>query len=171
MVERIGRVVTCCLVIVLCAAGLSADSTGSRVVVVVGERAPDVERFAASELCGYLNKLFGLTVQPTTSLDASASAVFLIGSPASNALIKKFPKVGEQGIVIQRAQTTTPTLIVGGGSSSATLWAVYELAERWGVRYLLDRDALPAKSAFRMPSLNVVMEPIFRVRAHPTIQD
>ena len=172
MVERIGRVVTGCLVIVLCtAAGLHGDSTGSRVAVVVGEKAPDVERFAASELCGYLNKLFGLSVQPTTTLDASASAVFLIGNPASNALIKAFPKVGEQGVVIQRAQTSRPTLIVGGGSSSATLWAVYELAERWGVRYLLDRDALPAKSKFSMPSLNVVMEPLFRVRAHPTIQD
>ena len=60
---------------------------------------------------------------------------------------------------------------MGGGSSQATLWAVYELAERWGVRYLLDRDVLPAKSKFTMPTLNVVMEPIFRVRAHPTIQD
>ena len=39
------------------------------------------------------------------------------------------------------------------------------------MRYLLDRDVLPAKSKFTMPSLNVVMEPIFRVRAHPTIQD
>jgi hypothetical protein len=171
MPGKIKRAVICWLVIILCTEVLHARPATNRVAVVVGENAPDLEKFAASELCGYLNKLFGLDVQPTNTPAASASAVFLIGTPASNPLIKALPKVGEQGIVIQRAEGATPTLIVGGGSSQATLWAVYELAERWGVRYLLDRDALPVKSKFTMPSLNVVMEPIFRVRAHPTIQD
>jgi hypothetical protein len=171
MPGKINRAVICWLVIILCTGALHARPATNRVAVVVGENAPDLEKFAASELCGYLNKLFGLDVQPTNAPAASASAVFLIGTPASNSLIKALPKVGEQGIVIQRAEGATPTLILGGGSSHATLWAVYELAERWGVRYLLDRDALPAKSKFTMPSLNVVMEPIFRVRAHPTIQD
>ena len=171
MLGKINRAVICWLVIILCTGVLHARPATNRVAVVVGKNAPDLEKFAASELCGYLNKLFGLDVQPTNSAATSASAVFLIGTPTSNSLIKALPKVGEQGIVIQRAEGATPTLIVGGGSSQATLWAVYELAERWGVRYLLDRDALPAKSKFTMPSLNVVMEPIFRVRAHPTIQD
>ena len=171
MPGKINRAVICCLVIILCTGALHAHPATNRVVVVVGKNAPDLEKFAASELCGYLNKLFGLDVQPTNAPTEAASAVFLIGTPASNSLIKALPKVGEQGIVIQRAEGATPTLILGGGSSQATLWAVYELAERWGVRYLLDRDALPAKSKFTMPNLNVVMEPIFRVRAHPTIQD
>ncbi len=171
MPGKTNRAVICWLVIILCTGVLHARPATNRVAVVVGENAPDLEKFAASELCGYLNKLFGLDVQPTNTPAASASAVFLVGTPASNPLIKALPKVGKQGIVIQRAEGAAPTLIVGGGSSQATLWAVYELAERWGVRYLLDRDALPAKSEFIMPSLNVVMEPIFRVRAHPTIQD
>src|SRR5205823_4651556 len=78
----------------------------------------------------------------------------------------------DQGIVLRRAEfQKRPALIVGGGSPRATLWAVYELAERWGVRYLADGDLLPIKQEFRLPELNVVMEPLFRVRAHPTIQD
>src|SRR4051794_23362631 len=32
----------------------------TRVSVVVGANAPQLERFAASELCGYLNKLYGI---------------------------------------------------------------------------------------------------------------
>jgi hypothetical protein len=36
---------------------------------------------------------------------------------------------------------------------------------------LADGDLLPTKQEFRLPELNVVMEPLFRVRAHPTIQD
>ena len=35
-------------------------------------------------------------------------------------------------------------IVIGGGSPVATLWAVYELVERWGVRYLIDRDVYPA---------------------------
>jgi hypothetical protein len=86
-------------------------------------------------------------------------------------LIKDFPSVNDQGLMIQRTSAALPTLVVGGGSPKATLWAIYELVERWGVRYFVMRDALPPRSKFNMPDLNVVMEPIFRVRAHPTIQD
>jgi hypothetical protein len=171
MIKRIACLVPWWLVFVLSAAALDSNPVSHHVSVVVGEKAPELERFAASELCGYLNKLFGFNVRPATSLNAGASAIFLVGTPASNPSIKTLPKVGEQGVVIQNAQGDTPTLIVSGGSSQAVLWAVYELAERWGVTYLLDRDVLPAKSKFAMPKLNVVMEPIFRVRAHPTTQD
>ncbi|MGH9511382.1 MAG: hypothetical protein ACRD2U_04530 [Terriglobales bacterium] len=148
--------------------GASASAADATVAVVVGQNAPELDKFAASELCGYLSKLFGVKVQPTTKMDHAALAVFLIGSPATNPAIKSFPQVSDQGIVIQRLQGRPAVLVIGGGSPKATLWAVYELAERWGVRYLLNRDALPSRSAFSMPDLHVVMEPIFRVRAHGT---
>ena len=158
-------------IIALRAACLNAKPVSGPVSVVVGKNAPELEQFAASELCSYLNKLFDVKTHPTTELNSGYSSVFLIGSATTNSRIRSFAKVSEQGIVIENVPGATSTLIVGGGSPRATLWAVYELAERWGVHYLLDRDALPAKSKFRMPQLNVVMEPIFKVRAHPTIQD
>jgi hypothetical protein len=151
-----------------------------RVEVVAGAAPPDLERFAASELCNYLAKLYGIQVYPSRSLSNSSQAVFLIGSPQTNAAVKKatagsraFPKVTDQGIVLRRVDYEgRPALIVGGGSARATLWAVYELVERWGVRYLTDRDVLPEKrDEFRVPDLDLTMEPIFRIRAHPTIQD
>src|SRR5450631_2400952 len=146
-----------------------------RVDVVVGGNAPELERFAARELCDYLAKLYRLDAFPARHLSPSPGAIFLIGNPDTNALVKQasqtkpFPKVSDQGIVLRRTSLDGhPALIVGGGSPRATLWAVYELVERWGVRYLLDRDALPAKARFDIPQLNIVMEPIFKVRAHPT---
>ena len=58
-----------------------------------------------------------------------------------------------------------PALIIGGGSPRATLWAVYELVERWGVRYLLHGDVLPdPRGPFRLPEKDVVLEPLLRVR-------
>ena len=170
MVQQSTKILAILAIFVSGASGLNAWATTNRVVVVVGENAPQPERFAASELCGYLEKLFAVNAEPTTKVGPSASAIFLIGNSTTNPLIKNFPKVSDQGIVIQRmaGAAAPPTLIVGGGSPQATMWAVYELAERWGVRYLISRDALPAKSRFSMPDLHVVMEPLFRVRAHGT---
>ena len=150
-----------------------------RVSVVVGSAAPELERFAARELCSYLAKLYGIQAYPERHPSASAQALFLIGNPQTNAAVKKaarqqpFPEVTDQGIVLRRAELAgRPALIVGGGSPKATLWAVYELVERWGVRYLIDRDVLPERrDVFELPDLDVVMEPVFRIRGHPTFQD
>jgi len=157
----------------------AAPQTSAQVTVNVGSSAPELERFAATELCGYLDRLFGIQTRPSTSVPGNSQGLFLIGSPETNPTIKQamarnpFPKVSDQGIVLQREQLLKhQALIVGGGSPRATLWAVYELAERWGVRYLVTGDVLPGvKVPFKLPDLNVVMEPLLRVRAHPTIQD
>jgi hypothetical protein len=168
MKNQVARAVAVFGIVILFTLAVNASSSKKKVAVIVGNNAPELEKFAASELSGYLEKLFGIEAQPTTDPAVAVDAIFLIGSPASNPLIKTFPKVSDQGVVIQRVAGTTPTLIVGGGSPKATMWAVYELAERWGVHFLFDRDAMPPKSTFRMPDLKVTMEPSFRVRAHGT---
>jgi hypothetical protein len=147
--------------------------------VVIGGDAPLLESFAARELCDYLAKLYRIYADPARSVSGSTDAIFLIGNPETNPLVKSvsegnaFPQVSDQGIVLRKVQFGgRPALIVGGGSARATLWAVYELVERWGVRYLADRDVLPVPTtAFHIPDLDVVMEPVFRIRAHPSIQD
>lgn len=165
------------MVFVWFAALAASAAPAPQVSVVVGSQAPELERFAASELCRYLDKLFHVKTQPAADVAPAANAVFLIGSPQTNPAVKTaapaFPKVSDQGIVLRRVQYQGhPALVVGGGSSAATLWAVYELVQRWGVRYLLEGDVFPEHAgAFSLPDLNVVMEPVFRVRAHPTIQD
>ena len=147
--------------------------------VVVGSAAPELERFAARELCDYLAKLYGIQAYPERHPSSSDQVLFLIGNPQTNPTVKRatggrpFPEVTDQGIVLRRSELDgRPALIVGGGSPKATLWAVYELAERWGVRYLIDRDILPERMEdFVLPDLDVVMEPVFRIRGHPTFQD
>ena len=168
------------LLLLLCS-WLACRSVGEqpRVGVVVGSAAPDLERFAARELCGYLAKLYGIQAWPERRPPSSAQFLFLIGNPGTNATVERaaqqeaFPEVSDQGIVLRRSELDgLPALIVGGGSPRATLWAVYELVERWGVRYLVDRDVLPEKRKdFELPDLDVVMEPVFRIRGHPTFQD
>ncbi|MEO7298424.1 MAG: alpha-glucuronidase family glycosyl hydrolase, partial [Verrucomicrobiota bacterium] len=147
------------------------DAIGKRklqsVAVVTSPNAPELEQFAARELCGYLDKLFGIQVKPTTKIPSSAKEIFLIGNPETNPLIskKEFPKVSDQGVVLKSVKLgKRSAVIVGGGSSRATLWAVYALAEKWGVRFLLHGDVLPARAKFKMPALNLQEEPALRVR-------
>jgi hypothetical protein len=150
---------------------ISADSialvAAESVAVIVGPKAPEMERFAAREFCGYLEKLFGIQVGPSEAIPADASSVFLIGNPVTNPLVKTqdFPEVTDQGVVLKTVKLGhRSALIVGGGSSKATLWAVYALAEKWGVRYLLHGDVLPARAKFEVPVFDSKEEPVLRVR-------
>jgi hypothetical protein len=105
--------------------------------------------------------------------------VFFIGSPKTNPAVARvladnpFPSLSDQGIVLRRVKSQgREGLVVGGGAPRATLRAVYHLVETWGVHYLVDRDVLPAKALpLQLPLSDTVLEPTFKVRAHPTIQD
>src|SRR5690242_689380 len=138
--------------------------------VVVPQDAPPLERFAAAELASYLDRLFPVKTRITDAVSASSKAVFLVGRSEAGAAGRE---LGDQAILLRTTRAgSRPALTIAGGSPRATLWAVYELVERWGVVYLTDGDVLPSRrSAFRMPQLDVAMEPRFRIRAHPTIQD
>lgn len=79
-----------------------------RVDVVVGSAAPELERFAASELCSYLAKLFGIQSDPARDLAPQADALFLVGNLASNVHVRRafpertFPTASDQGIVLRK---------------------------------------------------------------------
>ena len=142
---------------------LPQDGNRSCVAVIIAPEADKLERFAAAELCGYLDKLYGIKTRPTTEVPELAEAILLVGSlkrnPAATKVLGEtgWPKVSDQGIVLKRVRLdrslgdrrgspNEPTaMVIGGGSLVATMWAVYELVERWGVRYLIDRDVYPPK--------------------------
>ncbi len=152
------------LLVTLCAGWARADAP---VTVVVDSNAPALEQFAASELCGYFVQLFGIKVSPTSSESAGAKQAIIVGTAAARAEIAKqgLPELSDQGIALLSSTIDGhPALIVGGGSPHATLWAVYDLAERWGVQHLLHGDVLPPQRGFEMPTLYVALEPNLRIR-------
>ena len=153
-------------------------SDNTRVAVIVSENAPELERFAAEQLCDYLEKLFGVQTRPTSAVFAKAEVLFLVGNLGADIAVQgtveegTFPPISEQGFILRRVQCQgRPSLVVRGGSPRATLWAVYELVERWGVRYLLHRDILPELSTIHLPDVEVVMEPTLSVRQWRVIND
>ena len=77
-----------------------------KVAVVIGKDAHELERFAAEQLCDYLQRLFDIHILPTQDLPSSTEVLFLISSPNTNLSIKylspKLMEIGKQGIIWQR---------------------------------------------------------------------
>lgn len=150
-----------------------ASASAGEVNIVVGPNADALERYAADQLSSYVERLFGIQAKPVSEPPADGVSL-LVGSPASNPAIAaavgaKWPKLSDQGIVLMRAKSA---LVVGGNTPRATLWAVSELAERWGVTFLLHGDVLPEKrAAFRLPEEDIVREPVLRVRQWRMVND
>lgn len=160
-----------------------AGDASAPVAVLVGADADKLERFAADELCSYLERLFGIRTHPATNLTDNLTervdAFLLVGSPNSNPAVaealqsRSWPELSDQGIALKRGTLKDKAaLIIGAGSPKATMWAVYETVERWGVQYLIDGDVCPPKREWAgLPNLDVVMEPNMRVRCWRLVND
>jgi hypothetical protein len=115
-----------------------------KVAVIIGKDAHELERFAAEQLCDYLQRLFDIYTRPTQDLPLLTEVLFLVSSSDTNLSIKYlFPKlmeIGKQDIMWQRLYcqdfekedlpVSHSILLIGGGSPQSTLWAVYELVEK-----------------------------------------
>ena len=150
----------------------------ARIFVSIGRDAPELERFAAEELCRYLLECFGAEARIGADVPDNADILFLVGSPATNPAVesatgqRSFPQLSDQGFVLRRMRSKgRRSFLLGGGSPRATMWAVYELAQRWGVRYLLHGDSLPRRRSPWLPNIDETMEPEFTIRQWRVVND
>lgn len=144
------------------------------VAVVSSANAPPLERRAADLLAGYLNRLFPVRAKVVLEPPGgSRSLAFLVGSPTTNPAISgvAFGAANPQTVRLLTLQGNRQ-MVVGGGSPAATMWAVSELAEHWGVRFTLSDDLLPPRRrAFTMPVLDLTRTPVFPVRTWRVVND
>ena len=151
----------------------------THVAIISSANAHALEQLAARELESQFQRLFvnihtSLSHQPTSE----AQLLVLVGSPQTNphvkrAIGKSWPDISDQGLVIKSVSLDgQQTLVVGGGSPVATLWAVYELGQRYGVRYLLRDDVYPQKKVpLAVADLDITLEPRLRSRTWRTVND
>ncbi|MBM4004825.1 MAG: hypothetical protein FJ295_16320 [Planctomycetes bacterium] len=152
----------------------------SPITIVLADNAPALEKLAAEELQGQIDKLWGRRANIIAKSPAGGGSemAILIGSPATNPSVQalvgdRWPALSDQGIVIRTVDSKGGAqLVVGGGSPVATLWAVYELGHQWGIRYQLHGDAYPAEAPkFHIEGWNIAQEPNLRSRCWRTIND
>ncbi len=152
-------------ILALCLALAAPVFAGPKVTIVIGDRAPALEKLAAEQLVQDLAALFDAETSIQTSLPRAAGAAILLGSPVTNPAIagEAWPKLSAQGHILK---STAQGLIVGGGSPVATLWAAGELSYRFGIRHLLHGDVLPIeKPAFKLDGFDMVFEAKSKSRA------
>ncbi|MFH1264144.1 MAG: hypothetical protein ABIK89_00340, partial [Planctomycetota bacterium] len=153
-----------------------ADVQAKDVAVVVPETAGDLERHAAAELCGYLEKLYGVRVTPSSNPGDAATVFFLYNAQdvaPENLLLAPLPDLSPQGILIRPLKRgEVDCVLLAGGSPAAVLWSVYELVERWGVRYLIYEDVLPEDPGpLALPESEIQLEPNMRTRCWRLVND
>ncbi|MSO21714.1 MAG: hypothetical protein EXQ58_00365 [Acidobacteria bacterium] len=150
------------IVIFSCAPAVMAGN----LTIVVGDN-------AAQELQKYVRTLYQFT--PAISRDTAAKltgATILIGRPSNNKLIAslasdlKWDSLLADGFFLKTSKTKPDVLVVGGASGRGTLFGVYKLVERWGVRFSLTEDILPEKPGpFRLARFDDKSAPAYPIRA------
>jgi len=151
---------------------------GPHVDVVTGKHAPALEGYAATELKSFLERLYDADVRIGQAQSNDAAYVILLGSPATNPSVRTtmndaWPALSDQGFLLRSLASDRPsTLVAGGGSPVATLWATYELVHRFGVRFLLSGDVFPPEPApLRLANIDQRFEPTLRTRTWRTVND
>jgi hypothetical protein len=157
--------------------GASGPAHADSVEIVVSPDAAELEQFAAAELQRYLTRLFDVAPLIVPSSGEASDFAFFLGTSNRSAGgmtgAGTFPQLSDQGFVLRSMQwMNKPAMAIVGGSPVAAMWAVYELAEQYGVRFLLSGDVYPdAKRALFVPQMDKVYEPVFRVRMWKTMGD
>ncbi len=98
----------------------------------------------------------------------------LVGGPQANDLVRaaaskklvQFEKLKADGFILQTVRLEgRPGLVVGGNDEASTMYAVYDLMERYGATFLLTGDILPEKKPdLELRNFNVRSEPAFSRR-------
>ncbi len=147
---------------------------GPRVDIVIGEKAPALERLAADELSSQLKRIYEAEVKIGSTAPADAPHVLFVGNPDTNASMKPFAdswpsgdkKLTDQGHLLRSVtHRDRPALLIGGGSPVATYWAVAEFGHRLGIRPMLFGDLDPiSPPEFKLDGIEIVLEPQHRER-------
>lgn len=160
----------------LCCAGV-AQTSKTELDVIVAPNAPELERLAAEELAGYVERVFDATVVVGSTPRPGAEFSILVGSPITNPAIRSldpvaFRSAGDQTILLLPTQWHgRQAMVAGGRTPRATYWAVSRLAEHWGIRHLLSGDVFPNRRHFQFDVPELVSSPDFKTRGWRAIND
>lgn len=130
--------------------------------IVIPESATALERNAAGELAGHLQKITGKKFVILPESQQNGKSAFLIGATA--AAKSEFPdKFAPDAIALR---TKGNDIIITGDSRRGVLYAVYTLLEKYaGVRwYTSDVTVIPENPALDLPNLDEVYAPVLKIR-------
>ena len=139
------------------------------------------DEFAAGEVRSYVRRMTG-TELPLRRLgqpeDDESLVPVVIGAAASNEAVAALSKAGSlslgsnelthEGFVLKTTEwRDKPCLVLAGVSGVGTVYAAYDLLERFGrVGFFRYEEHVPRRSDFTVPDCDIRERPHFRVRMH-----
>ena len=141
-----------------------ADSGLAKAVIVIDKHADAPEQHAANELAAFLEQVTG--AQFTIANDTAPAASNILVGPAAAKLAQpdfSTEGLGVDGVVIR---TVGDDLILAGGKTRGTLYAVYTFLEDYvGCRWwTAAASTIPTKSTLTVGQLDVTYVPVFEYR-------
>jgi len=141
-----------------------AQNGTAKAVIVVAADAEESERYAATELAGFLRQITGAEFE-IKAPPAAGQSRLLVGPGAAKSAVTDFSTdgLGSDGIVIR---TVGDDLILAGDQPRGTLYAVYTfLEEHIGCRWWSSQaSTIPIKPTLRIGRLNVRYVPPLEYR-------
>lgn len=131
-------------------------------LIITPARPARLVQRASEELARYARLLFGQSPRVATRARKVAGITVTLSVNRT--------ELSDQGYALTPIDRRT--FAIEGGSPIAVLWAVYDLVERWGVRYELHGDIVPDKpGAMKLPNKRIVCEPDLTLRSFRTQND
>lgn len=133
------------------------------VIAVPGTASPS-EQWAAEELAGTIKQMSGADLKICKAEGRVAAKSIVLGfCPASDGLgVKADAGLTSDGYVIK---TVGPTIIIAGGRSRGTMYGVFTLLEKLGVRWWTpDETTVPQMKTIRLPAMDLKEVPRLEYR-------
>ncbi len=153
------------------AAALNASEPGQGDCVVISPAADPMERFAARELQRYLYLLTGELPKLEAADSAGGSCAVFVGKQGHTPALREGPLAAQEYRLASQTGEAS-RISVTGGDDIGTLYGVYRLVERLGVRFYLHGEVVPeAHLPARLPAINEEGRPLFSVRGVQPFHD
>jgi hypothetical protein len=161
---HISHLISAAAILLLLSFASFAFAAGPRVDIVIGEKAPPLERRAAEDIAADLKKVYDAEVKIAAAAPEGAENVILVGSPETNEETRKriaenWPTLKGQDHVLRTIKHNgKPALFVGGANPAAAYWAASEYAHSLGIRSLLYGDLYPvSQKPFSLEGYDIVL--------------
>jgi hypothetical protein len=156
--------------------GFLVSQGQARAVIVAGQG--EFYRFAGQELQRYFKAFSGVELEILTPEEARKRPKdwgwVLVGGPQANELVREaasrklvdFEGLKADGFILRTLRLEgRRALVAGGNDDAATLYAAYDLLERYGAVFLLTGEILPEKKPeLALRDFDVRSAPAFRRR-------
>lgn len=161
------------LLLLICTGVLAGCSSGSKLIsdgksdykIYVSESAQEPERYAASELQKYLQKVSGYSMEITHQAGADDKLIYVGFKGAPQSILKEL-KPAEFGKEEYIIRSDGKNLLIAGGGSRGTLYGVIGyLSDHLGCRwYTREVIKIPEQSTITLTSIEDRQKPRFEAR-------